>query len=153
MDFHYSDFWADPGKQQVPKAWSGFTLDEKVAAVEQYTSESLKTLLAAGVDVGMVQIGNETTNGICGETSWANMAKIFSAGSKAVRDINKNILVAIHFTNPERSGNYARFAGYLDTYKVDYDVFASSYYPVWHGSTDNLTSVLKNVADLSLIHI
>ena len=147
VDFHYSDFWADPSKQQVPKAWSGFTLDEKVAAVEQYTSESLKTLLAAGVDVGMVQIGNETTNGICGETSWANMAKIFSAGSKAVRDINKNILVAIHFTNPERSGNYARFAGYLNTYKVDYDVFASSYYPVWHGSTDNLTSVLKNVAD------
>ena len=146
VDFHYSDFWADPSKQQVPKAWSGFTLDEKVAAVEQYTSESLKTLLAAGVDVGMVQIGNETTNGICGETSWANMAKIFSAGSKAVRDINKNILVAIHFTNPE-SGNYARFAGYLNTYKVDYDVFASSYYPVWHGSTDNLTSVLKNVAD------
>lgn len=147
VDFHYSDFWADPGKQQMPKAWSGFTFDEKVAAVEQYTSESLKTLLAAGVDVGMVQIGNETTNGICGETSWANMAKIFSAGSKAVRDINKNILVAIHFTNPERSGNYARFAGYLNTYKVDYDVFASSYYPVWHGTPDNLTSVLKNVAD------
>lgn len=149
VDFHYSDFWADPGKQQVPKAWAGFTLDEKVAAVKAYTSESLKTLLAAGVDVGMVQIGNETTNGICGETSssWENMCKIFSAGSEAVRDIDKNILVAIHFTNPERASNYAKFAQYLDTYNVDYDVFASSYYPVWHGSTDNLTSVLKNVAD------
>ena len=149
VDFHYSDFWADPGKQQVPKAWADFTLDEKVAAVKSYTSESLKTLLDAGVDVGMVQIGNETTNGICGETSknWENMAKIFSAGSEAVRAIDKNILVAIHFTNPERSGNYANFAKRLNTYNVDYDVFASSYYPVWHGSTDNLTSVLKNVAD------
>ena len=45
VDFHYSDFWADPGKQQVPKAWADFTLDEKVAAVKSYTSESLKTLL------------------------------------------------------------------------------------------------------------
>lgn len=53
VDFHYSDFWADPGKQQVPKAWADFTLDEKVAAVKSYTSESLKTLLDAGVDVGM----------------------------------------------------------------------------------------------------
>ena len=149
VDFHYSDFWADPGKQQVPKAWADFTLDEKVAAVKSYTSESLKTLRDAGVDVGMVQIGNETTNGICGEssTNWANMAKIFNAGSEAVRDIDKNILVAIHFTNPERSGNYANFAKKLNTYNVDYDVFASSYYPVWHGTLDNLTSVLKNVAD------
>lgn len=82
------------------------------------------------------------------------MAKIFSAGSEAVRAIDKNILVAIHFTNPERSGNYANFAKRLNTYNVDYDVFASSYYPVWHGSTDNLTSVLKNVADTygKLVH-
>ena len=108
VDFHYSDFWADPGKQQVPKAWADFTLDEKVAAVKSYTSESLKTLLDAGVDVGMVQIGNETTNGICGEssTNWENMAKIFNAGSEAVRAIDKNILVAIHFANPEKYGTH-----------------------------------------------
>lgn len=149
VDFHYSDFWADPGKQQVPKAWADFTLDEKVAAVKSYTSESLKTLLDAGVDVGMVQIGNETTNGICGEssTNWENMAKIFNAGSEAVRAIDKNILVAIHFANPEKYGTYANYAKNLNTYNVDYDVFASSYYPVWHGTLENLTSVLKNVAD------
>ncbi len=149
VDFHYSDFWADPGKQKAPKAWAGFTLDEKVAAVKSYTSESLKTLLDAGIDVGMVQIGNETTNGICGEssTNWENMAKIFSAGSEAVRAIDKNILVAIHFANPEKYGTYANYAKNLNTYNVDYDVFASSYYPVWHGTPENLTSVLKNVAD------
>ncbi len=151
IDFHYSDFWADPGKQQVPKAWKNFTADEKAAAVETYTSESLKTLLDAGVDVGMVQIGNETTNSICGESDWANRAKIFSAGSKATRAIaaqyGKEILVAIHFTNPERSGNYANFAKKLNDNNVDYDVFASSYYPYWHGTLENLTSVLKQVAD------
>ena len=93
----------------------------------------------------MVQIGNETTNGICGEssTNWANMAKIFNAGSEAVRAIDKNILVAIHFANPEKYGTYANYAKNLNTYNVDYDVFASSYYPVWHGTLENLTSVLQ----------
>ena len=95
----------------------------------------------------MVQIGNETNNGICGETSWENKCKLFNAGSKAVREIDEDILVAVHFTNPERSGNYANIAKQLDKYDVDYDVFASSYYMFWHGTTSNLTSVLKNIAD------
>lgn len=147
IDFHYSDFWADPSKQKAPKAWSTYTIEEKEQAVYDYTYNSLQTLLDAGVDVGMVQVGNETNNGVCGETSWENKCKIFNAGSKAIRDLDKDILIAVHFTNPERSGNYANIAKQLDTYEVDYDVFASSYYMFWHGTTANLTSVLKNIAD------
>ena len=151
IDFHYSDFWADPGKQKAPKAWAGYTADQKAEAVDAFTYNSLKTLLEAGVDVGMVQVGNETTGSICGESSWANKAKIFSAGSAAIRRISAEydhpILVAIHFTNPERSGNYASQAQNLNNYNVDYDVFASSWYPYWHGTTSNLTTVLKQVAD------
>jgi len=150
IDFHYSDFWADPGKQMVPKAWVGFTADQKAEAIEAYTYDSLKTLLDAGVDVGMVQIGNETTGSICGERSWTNMAKLYSAGSNGVRTISaereKEILVAVHFTNPE-SKDYAGYAKNLQNYGVDYDVFASSYYPYWHGTLENLTSKLKTVAD------
>ena len=147
IDFHYSDFWADPGKQKAPKAWSGCSISEKEAALYEYTKESLDEIIKAGVDVGMVQIGNETNNGICGETSWENKCKLFNAGSKAVREIDEDILVAVHFTNPERSGNYANIARQLNNYEVDYDVFASSYYMFWHGTTSNLTSVLKNIAD------
>ena len=147
VDFHYSDFWADPGKQQVPKAWSGYTVDQKASAIYDYTKASLEYLIANGVDVGMVQVGNETTNSMSGVSAWADRCKLFSAGAKAVRDVDSDILVAIHFTNPERSGNYANFAKQLDTYGVDYDIFASSYYPYWHGTLDNLTSVLKQVAD------
>ncbi len=147
IDFHYSDFWADPGKQKAPKAWSDYSVDEKEKAVYEYTKESLNRMIKAGVDVGMVQIGNETNNGICEETTWENKCKLFNAGSKAVRDIDEDILVAVHFTNPERSGNYANIAKQLDKYEVDYDVFASSYYMFWHGTTSNLTSVLKNIAD------
>jgi arabinogalactan endo-1,4-beta-galactosidase len=151
IDFHYSDFWADPSKQKAPKAWADYTVEEKEKAIYNYTYDSLKTLIDAGVDVGMVQVGNETTSGICGETSWENRCKLFNAGSKAIRAISsetgKDIMVAIHFTNPEKSGNYANYAKQLDNYNVDYDVFASSYYMYWHGTLDNLTSVLKDVAD------
>lgn len=150
IDFHYSDFWADPGKQKVPKAWKDKSVDDKADAVYQFTKSSLDDLKAAGVDVGMVQVGNETTNGICGvfysTDGWAAAAKIYNAGSKAVRDFDADCLVAIHFTNPERSSNYANLAKNLNDNNVDYDVFASSYYPFWHGTTDNLTSVLANVA-------
>ncbi len=147
IDFHYSDFWADPGKQQAPKSWKNLDIDEKVSAVKTYTQKSLTELINAGVDVAMVQVGNETNNGICGEFTWENMAKIFNAGAAGVRAVNSDILVAVHFANPEKPGAYATYAENLDTYKVDYDVFASSYYPYWHGTTTNLTSVLKSIAD------
>lgn len=151
IDFHYSDFWVDPGRQIVPKAWASMDMTQKTTALAEYTKDSLTTLLDAGVDIGMVQVGNETTTGLCGESSWANMTTLMSAGSAAVRSVaksyNKDILVALHFTNPETSGKYAGIAKTLNDYKVDYDVFASSYYPFWHGDTSNLTAVLKNIAD------
>ena len=147
IDFHYSDFWADPAKQKAPKAWADFTIEEKEEALYDFTYESLEKMIAAGVDVGMVQIGNETNNGIAGETNWTNMCKLFSAGSKAVRAIDKEILVAIHFTNPETAGRFTGYAATLEENNVDYDVFATSYYVFWHGTTSNLTSVLKNIAN------
>lgn len=147
VDFHYSDFWADPGKQQAPKAWQSLSVADKAVAVRDYTTDALDQFADAGVDVDMVQVGNETNNGVAGVTGWANMAQIFSAGSAAVRDVFPDALVALHFTNPETSGRYAGYAANLKTYGVDYDVFASSYYPFWHGTPANLTSVLTNIAD------
>lgn len=145
IDFHYSDFWADPAKQDAPKAWKAYSIEQKEAAVKSYTLESLNALRAAGVDVGMVQVGNETNNAVCGESSQANMARIFNAGSAAVREFDKDCLVAIHFTNPEKN-NYSSRAQFLQDQNVDYDVFASSYYPFWHGTTSNLESELAAVA-------
>lgn len=147
IDFHYSDFWADPSKQQTPKAWEGLAIDEKAEALYEYTYESLKKMLDEGVDVGMVQLGNETTGWMCGESGWDNMCKLFSAGARAVREVSGDILIAIHFTNPENSASYTRYAKELDEHDVDYDVFASSWYPFWHGTLSNLTNVLKNVSD------
>ena len=152
VNFHYSDFWADPGKQMVPKAWKGMTVDEKSEALYQYTKECLQRLVDAGVDVGMVQIGNETNGAMCGESSsalggWKKIMQLMSAGSKAVREVCPEALVAVHFANPEKADSYVSYGNNLDYYQVDYDVFASSYYPFWHGSFDNLAQVLSGIAE------
>ena len=145
IDFHYSDFWADPKKQKAPKAWAGYSIEEKETAVYQFTLDSLNTLRSAGVDVGMVQVGNETNNGIAGETVWDNMAKLFKAGSRAVREFDKNCLVAVHFTDPQKG--YADIAKRLNDSEIDYDVFGSSYYPFGHGDAANLKSVLEYIVE------
>ena len=151
VDFHYSDFWADPGKQRAPKAWRGMDIDQKSEALYQYTKESLQKLVDAGVDVGMVQIGNETNGALCGETSsalggWKKIMQLISAGSKAVREVCPEALVAVHFANPEKADSYVSYGKNLEYYQVDYDVFASSYYPFWHGTLENLSQVLSNIA-------
>ena len=146
VNFHYSDFWADPSKQMAPKAWAGMEIEEKTQAVYEYTRESLIKLRDAGVDVGMVQVGNETNNLMCGERIWFNIQYLMQAGAKATREIFPEALVALHFANPEKAGSYATYAKKMDYYQVDYDVFASSYYPYWHGSLENLAAVLDEIA-------
>ena len=146
VDFHYSDFWADPGKQMVPLAWKDMDIETKTQAAYDYTRESLQKLKDAKVDVAMVQVGNETNGALCGETTWFHIQYIMQAGSRAIREVYPQALVAVHFANPEKAGAYAGYAGKLDYYGVDYDVFASSYYPYWHGTLENLSAVLGEIA-------
>ncbi|MBR3879719.1 MAG: glycosyl hydrolase 53 family protein [Clostridia bacterium] len=152
VNFHYSDFWADPSKQMEPKAWKGMSIEEKSAALYEYTKDCLVRLVNAGVDVGMVQIGNETNGGLCGESAskiggWNKITTLMKEGSRAVREVCPDALVAIHFANPEKAESYESYSKNLDYYGVDYDVFASSYYPFWHGTLENLSAVLSRVAD------
>lgn len=152
IDFHYSDFWADPAKQKAPKAWADMTIEQKTAAVKDYTMNSLNTLLDAGVDVGMVQVGNETNNGIAGESGLenANTTAIFRAGCEAIQQVEQErsrvIKAVVHFANPEKQ-NYMTYAEALADAGVNYDVFASSYYPYWHGTLDNLKNQLNAITE------
>jgi len=153
IDFHYSDFWADPGKQQAPKAWEGLTVSENAVELHDYTYESLKTLLDAGVDVGMVQVGNETNNGVSGFTTGSTSEQVitlFDAGATAIHEIeaeyDRDIQVALHFTNPEKQ-QFSKWAAAYDAAELDYDVFATSYYPYWHGTLENLDSELSKIAE------
>ncbi|WP_083512149.1 arabinogalactan endo-1,4-beta-galactosidase [Amphibacillus sediminis] len=147
INYHYSDFWADPGRQIAPKAWTGMSVSEKADALYHFTKDSLQQMLAAGVDVGMVQVGNETTgSGMAGEAGNGRY-ELFRAGSEAVREVDPNILIAFHFTNPERTSTILNYAKGLHDHNIDYDVFATSYYAFWHGSLENLTYVLNTVAN------
>ena len=95
----------------------------------------------------MVQLGNETNGSLCGETTWGNICHLMEAGSRAVRAIFPEALVAVHFTNPENADAMRFYAKTLDDFRLDYDVFATSYYPYWHGRLENLAAVLSQVAE------
>lgn len=121
----------------------GMNINDKTDALYNFTKKSLKSIKAAGADIGMVQIGNETNGAMCGETApelggWQRITQLMSAGSKAVREECPDAQVVMHFANPEKPESYESYSANLDYYSVDYDVFASSYYPFWHGTLDNL---------------
>ncbi len=149
IDFHYSDFWADPKKQFVPKAWEGMDIEEKSDALYNFTLESLTQLLDAGVDVGMVQIGNEINNGMSGETDVANVRKLLTAGSKAVREVavnsGKEILVAVHYTNIDDMKKLDTLLTGLQVKEIDYDIVGLSFYPYWHGTMDDLKNAITHI--------
>lgn len=151
IDFHYSDFWADPKRQHAPKAWEGMSADEKADALYDFTKESLTQILDAGVDVGMVQVGNEINNGMSGETDVPAVMGLLSAGSRAVRKIadsyGKDIQIVLHYTNIEDNEEVDTMAANLKEYGVDYDIFGLSYYPFWDGTNENMQNVAKNIMD------
>lgn len=151
VDFHYSDFWADPSKQMCPKAWEDMAIEEKSEALYQYTRESLQEILEEGADVGMVQIGNEINYGMSGETDWTKRRQLLQAGSKAVREVSqesdRDIRIAVHFTDVSDTEGILQIAQKLQDKEIDYDIFAVSYYPFWHGTMENLTEVLKQISE------
>lgn len=147
IDFHYSDFWADPKKQFAPKAWEGMSVEEKGSALYDFTKDSLSQILNAGVDVGMVQIGNEINTGMAGEKKAEDVAKLLSEGSRAVRETaeayGREIKVTVHYTDIHHEGSIEGIAADLEKAAVDYDVFAFSYYPFWHGDLENMQAIAK----------
>ncbi len=156
IDFQYSDFWADPAKQFAPKAWADYSLDYKKDAVYNFTYDSLRELLDYGVDVRMVQIGNETNGSMCGmgglvDDVWdlsTGVGALMQQGCYAVDDINsaygKNLLKVLHFTTLVANGEW--YAEQVNKMGVNYDVFAASFYPMWDGATTDMKTVLTNIA-------
>ncbi len=149
VDYHYSDFWADPNKQMVPKAWKDMDLDAKVSALSDYTEDSLKTIIDSGADVCMVQVGNEINNAMSGEKGLNNKLKLVKAGCNAVHkvaaDTGRDIKAVLHYTQIDDKKNIMEIARQLNAAKVDYDVFGVSYYPYWHGSMENMQDVLTEI--------
>lgn len=147
IDFHYSDFWADPKRQHAPKAWEGMGIDEKCDALYEFTKESLTEILDAGVDVGMVQVGNEINNGMSGEKNLENVTALLHAGCRAVREVSeqygKDIQIAIHYTRITDKAQVDSLVANLQESNVDYDAIGLSYYPFWDGSMENMKRVVE----------
>lgn len=151
IDFHYSDFWADPKRQHTPKAWEGMDIDEKSDALYDFTKDSLNKIIDAGVDVEMVQIGNEINNGMCDAVKPDAVVQLLKSGSKAVREkskeYGKDIQIVVHYTNISNSGEVHGLVSNLQDEKLDYDIIGLSFYPFWDGTMDNMKSVVKDIKD------
>ncbi len=151
IDFHYSDFWADPKRQHAPKAWEGMEIGEKCDALYNFTKESLKEILDAGVDVGMVQVGNEINNGMSGETKLENVTELLHSGCRAVREISeeygKDIQIAIHYTNISNKDQVDSLVANLSDNEVDYDAIGLSFYTFWDGSMENMQHVVEMIQE------
>lgn len=149
VDFHYSDFWADPGKQYAPKAWETMTAEEKGQAIYDYTIESLTSISSAGARIGMVQIGNEINHGMAGEKEPKAVLALLQQASGAVRefDRDKDIKIVVHYTNPEDSESLLGQVKTLADAGLDYDVLGISYYSYWHGTMEHMQEVVRQIAD------
>ena len=150
--FHYSDFWTDPGKQNLPKAWRGLSPVELEKAVYAFTRDTLLTLKAQGLAPEQVSVGNEITNGLLwpdGKAqTWDRIARLVSAGIRAVRDTLPDAGVLIHLDNggrPELSAEW--FSHYVENGGEDFDCIALSYYPYWSGSLSGLEENLRTLAE------
>ncbi len=149
LDFHYSDFWADPGKQFPPKAWKGYDICAMESAVYEYTYHSISMALNEGINIGMVQIGNEITNGFLWPLgklenedgtrgNYNNFTTLLKAGIRATRELLPNCKIILHLERSNDRAVYQEFFNKMQEYDVDYDIIGASYYPYWHGSIDEL---------------
>ena len=151
IDFHYSDFWADPKRQHAPKAWEGMSVEEKADALYEFTKDSLSQLLDSGVDVGMVQVGNEINYGMSGERQFEKVLELLKAGSMAVREVSesygKEIAVVVHYTRIEDKADVLTLVDRLVRGELDFDMIGMSYYPFWDGSFENMSRVLELISE------
>ncbi|HNY79870.1 MAG: glycosyl hydrolase 53 family protein [Sedimentisphaerales bacterium] len=155
LNYHYSDTWADPGKQFIPKAWEGKSHAELVQAVLEYTRDTIRAFRDANALPEMVQVGNEITPGMLWPDgklpdNWDNFAELLKAGIDGVeagRGDGPRPLIMIHI---DRGGDVKTTRSFFDklhSYDVPYDVIGQSYYPWWHGSLLDLRENLIFMAE------
>ncbi len=150
LDFHYSDFWTDPGKQTVPKAWKGKNVEQLEQAVYEYTKATLLALKEKDAFPTMIQVGNELTNGLLwpyGKVpEYDNIAKFVNAGIRGVRAVDPKVPIMIHLDN---GGNNELYRIWFDEFMKrgsDFQIIGLSYYPFWHGSLEDLAKNMNDIA-------
>ena len=136
IDFHYSDWWADPGQQNIPAAWKEMDYDQMRQALANHTRQVLSAIRDAGVDVRWVQVGNETTHGFLwpmgrAEENMRQYAGLTDAGYAAVKAVFPRAQVIVHLDGGCDPKRYDFIFDGLQRYKARYDMIGLSVYPYW----------------------
>lgn len=157
LDFHYSDTWADPGKQYKPAAWKSLSATALQEKIYTYSKEVLEALKAQGITPTHIQIGNEITAGMLWDTGrigvwgdsydttlqWNNFLSLLGSASLACREVCPDAKIIIHI---DRGGDAATAQKYYERISnIDYDIIGLSYYPYWHGTLSSLGTTLRTL--------
>jgi arabinogalactan endo-1,4-beta-galactosidase len=150
LDFHYSDTWADPGKQYKPKGWKNLNFEQLTKALHDFTKQVITELKQQGTAPDMVQIGNEINHGILWPTGsnqhFDSLTALVKAGISAVKEIDPSIKIMLHIA---LGGQNAESRAFIDTMlanNVPFDLIGESYYPKWHGTIIDLKNNLTDLA-------
>lgn len=152
LDFHYSDYWADPGQQRKPHAWETLSFEELVQAVYDYTKEVLERLESIGCLPDMVQVGNEIRSGMLfpdgAVPDYVKLAKLVNAGIRAVRDVSSEIKVMIHL---DQGGRFYYLKEWFDSMFANgmnsIDCIGISFYSFWHGTFLDLKESMQQLIE------
>lgn len=146
LDFHYSDFWADPSKQTVPKSWRGLTFEQMEKKVYDYTVEVLRAARERNIDISMIQVGNEITNGMLwpfgrltehpdgSRSNYENLIRLIRAGCRGCCEVYPDARIILHLERSYDQAVYHEFFSHMVEAEVDFDSIGFSYYPYWHGT-------------------
>ena len=151
IDFHYSDTWADPGKQFKPAAWASHGISQLQTDVASFTSDICNSLKAQGTTPDSVQIGNEINVGMLWNdgkvvnNNFTNLGLLLKAGYNAIKACNPSTKVIIHTADADSDANARWFYDGITAQGVNWDITGLSYYCFWHGSLSNLSSVITDV--------
>jgi arabinogalactan endo-1,4-beta-galactosidase len=159
LDFHYSDWWADPSQQTKPKAWENLTFEELNQSLYDYTYNVLTELNNYGVLPDMIQVGNEISHGFLwpdgGLNYWSNFSQLLNTSVKAIKEFMNHlslpidsIPIMLHFAPGSNCTGYQYFFDEIQNYDVPYDIIGLSYYPTWHGTLTNLKDCLRDLVSL-----
>ncbi len=154
LNLHYSDTWADPGKQYKPAAWEDLDYDQLKAAVYDYTRETVTELKEQGTEPDIVQIGNEIPSGMLWNTGkldgssdqFTRLAGLLKAGVAGVKDSDCSAKIMLHL---DRGGNNDLYRWWFDgviAEGVKFDVIGLSFYGYWHGELADLSDNLEDLA-------
>ena len=155
IDFHYSDWWADPGKQHIPASWQYFKYDEMLYALAEHTRETLQLLKDNHIDVRWVQVGNETTHGMLwpmgkAEDNMQQYAGLTEAGYQAVKSVYPDATVIVHLDGGCDPYRYNFIFDGLRQYGAHWDMIGISVYPYWDkeaGLTATYQETISKVVD------